>query len=114
MKLAIIGSRDFSDYDKARKVYKNFFESLTTKIISGGAIGADLIGKRLAEEFGVEYEEYLPDWDLYKGQAGHVRNTKIINASQMALVFWNGYSKGTKDSLDKLASQKKPVFIIYI
>lgn len=114
MKLAIIGSRDFTDYDKARRVYKNFFEKFTTRIISGGAVGADRIGKKLAEEFKVEYIEFLPDWNGLGKLAGMCRNTKIINSCEMALVFWNGYSKGTKDSLDKLASQKKPVFIIYI
>lgn len=113
MKLAIIGSRSFNDYEKARKVYKNFFEKFTTHIVSGGANGADLIGKRLAEEYNVGYIEFLPDWEGLGKRAGHIRNTKIINECDMALVFWDGISRGTKDSLNKLQGAKKPVFIIY-
>ena len=115
MKLAIIGSREFTDYKKARKIYKNFFEKFTTAIVSGGARGADLIGKQLAEEFEVEYIEYPADWNGPHGKmAGFIRNGQIVDASDMCLCFWDGASSGTKDSLDKLKASKKPTFLIYV
>ena len=113
MKLAIIGSRGFTDYEKARRVFVNFFEKFTTTIVSGGARGADSIGRDLAKEFNLEYIEHIPDWEGLGKGAGHARNTKIINDCQMALVFYDGASRGTQDSLNKLKEQKKPVFIIY-
>ena len=45
MKLAIIGSRNYSDIDQARKVFAALnFNLLVKEVVSGGAKGADLIG----------------------------------------------------------------------
>ncbi len=114
MKLAVIGSRDFSDYEKAKKVFVCYFKARTTEIVSGGARGADLMGKQLAEEFNIKYTEFKPDWDTYGKTAGFIRNKDIINNSTFVLAFWDGASRGTKDSLDYAKEKKKPTMIIYV
>lgn len=113
MKLAIIGGRDFNNYKKAEKVFVNFFDRYTDTIISGGAKGADHIGKTLAESFSKEYIEFPADWEKYGKRAGFIRNSEIIENCDMVLAFWDGESKGTEHSLTVAKQKKKPVFIIY-
>ena|SRR6056297_2913304 len=114
MKLGIIGSRSFNDYNKAKKVFKNFFQQHTKIIVSGDCpSGGDLMGKKLAEEFDIEYEGYPADWDQYSKSAGFIRNGKIVDNSDMILAFYDGVSKGTLDTLNKAKQKKRSVFVIY-
>lgn len=110
MKVAIIGSRDFNDYGKLKEVL-NFFKP--TKIISGGAKGADLLGEKYANENGIEKIIHYPDWDKHGRGAGFVRNQLIIDDCDVVIAFWDGESKGTKNSIEKAEKQKKHTIIIY-
>lgn len=118
MKLAIVGSRDFNDYEKMKSILWDLFhirQSTVPKdiIISGGARGADTLAKKYAEEEKQEYIEFLPDWNTLGKAAGFIRNQQIVNACDIVLAFWDGKSKGTEDTLNKAALAKKPTFIIY-
>ena len=103
MKLSIIGSRTFNDYEIAKQVifdilYINNYE--ITEIISGGAKGADALGKRYAMMHDIPFVEYKPDWSIGK-HAGLLRNTLIIENSDIVIAFWDGKSKGTVDGIKK-------------
>lgn len=41
-----------------------------------------------------------------------MRNTDIIENAEFVVAFWDGQSKGTKDSIDKAVAAKKKVLII--
>jgi hypothetical protein len=115
MKLAIVGSRTFNDYELLLKTMSLFEESHRKFItlVSGGAIGADSLGERWADYWGIEIERYLPDWNRDGKAAGFIRNQSIVDACDMVLVFWDGKSKGTQDSINKARLAKKPTFIVY-
>jgi len=116
MKLAIIGSRTFNDYD-VLTIWADaafyMFDNDDRVIISGGAKGADSLGKKFAQENKIEYLEFPADWDKHGKSAGFVRNQQIVDNCDMILAFWDGKSKGTKDTIDKARKAKKPTFIIY-
>jgi predicted Rossmann fold nucleotide-binding protein DprA/Smf involved in DNA uptake len=76
MKIAVIGSRDFADYAKLSQVLNE--QPGVTKIISGGAKGADSLAEQWAKEKGIETVVYKPDWAKYGRGAGVVRNRLII------------------------------------
>ncbi len=116
-KLAIIGSRAFSDYkllcDEMAKLPK------PAVIVSGAAKGADTLGKKYADEHAIPTEIYPAIWHpegeggrLDKG-AGMKRNTDIIKASHAVLAFWDGDSTGTVDSINKSIMFKKHVKVVY-
>ena len=110
MKLAIIGSRTFNDYYAAEQVFlKEFREQDITEIVSGGAKGADLIGKDIAVNFKLKYKEFLPDWQKFGRSAGFRRNQDIIDYCDLVLAFWDGKSKGTANSIDIATRQGKKV-----
>lgn len=112
MKLAIIGSRTFTDSELAWNTYKNLpFLDQVTQIVSGGAKGADSIAELLAKWSGKEMIVYYPDWDKYGKQAGFIRNRLIINDSDCVLAFWDLKSKGTLNSIQLATKKGIPVHI---
>ena len=110
--LAIIGSRTFNDYDRLCRVYDLYFSTGYSFIVFGGAIGADLLAKKLCLERNLDYIEFLPDWSLGRG-AGLLRNRDIINCCTNVLCFWDGISKGSANSLGLAKKMKKDSFIFY-
>lgn len=111
MKIAIIGSRDFNDYDLMCKKLKPFNISL---IISGHAKGADTLAERYANENDIPTKIFPPDWKRYGKSAGMIRNTDIIENAELVIAFWDTISSGTKDSIRKADKLNKKVIIINI
>lgn len=113
-KLAIVGGRDFNDYDLLLRYMGLFlFEDIGT-IISGGAQGADRLGERYAKYYGIQLDIFLPEWSKYGTSAGFIRNQLIVDNCDMVLAFWNGESRGTADTIEKARKAKKPTFIVYV
>jgi len=111
MRVGVIGSRTFNDYDRLLQVLDRLN---ITHIISGGCVkGADVLGERYADEFGIPKTIHLPNWDKHGKAAGPIRNTDIVNDSEMIVCCWDGKSKGTKDSVNKAHKLKKDIFILY-
>lgn len=110
-KLAVIGSRDFVNYE----LMKHILTPLVNKIeliISGGARGADKLAEQFASDNNIPLKIYKADWDTYGKSAGHRRNTDIINESDLVIAFWDGASKGTLDSITKARKSNKPMRIV--
>ena len=116
MRLAIIGSRSFNDYERLKSVIFDLFRHECFRfnsIVSGGASGADSLGAKFAKENGVSLKEYLPEWDKYGKSAAFKRNRTIIENSDCVLCFWNGISRGTEDSIRIARELKKMTVIVY-
>lgn len=128
MKLAIIGSREFTDLNKAKNAFKRYccefneaihdgvydgYLSFYDTIVSGGALGADSIAREIAKLWNLKLTEFLPDWEKYGKRAGFIRNEDIIKNSEKILAFGNGSSHGTANSLSIAKRLKKDTIIIY-
>jgi hypothetical protein len=113
VKLAVIGSRDFTNYVLLKAELLPFKDKIQV-IISGGAIGADTLAEKFADEFGIPKIIHLAEWDKYGKRAGFIRNELIINDCDAVVAFWDGESKGTKNSIDIANKQGKPVKTIEI
>lgn len=111
MKVAVIGSRGFTDYEKLAEVLSGID---VTEIISGGAQGADALAEFYANVHDIPTVIFKPDWKKYGRAAGPIRNKDIINNSEVVVAFWDGKSKGTLSSI-KLAekNEKELVKVIY-
>ena len=122
-RIMIAGSRDFNDYEflettvvkaiaKRDNVVKQFDDIV---IVSGKAKGADYLGEKFAEEFGLEVEEYKAEWGNLESQpckikyneygkpynclAGFNRNLDMIKASDLVIMFSVNNSPGTANAL---------------
>lgn len=81
-------------------------------LVSGGAKGVDKFAQRFAEKNNWPTPIiHRPNWDAYGKAAGPIRNTEIIRDAEAALVFWDGKSKGTLDSLTKARVKEMPIVL---
>jgi hypothetical protein len=113
-KLAIVGSRGFTDYETFCIFISDYITKEVDTIVSGGARGADYLAKKYAKEHQLKYIEIPAQWDKYGKSAGYRRNAAIVNLSDFVVAFWDGQSRGTKHTIDLSNKSGKPLEIIYI
>ncbi|HSE47136.1 MAG TPA: DNA-processing protein DprA [Gemmatimonadales bacterium] len=138
--VAIIGSRKFSDNDQVvRFVAKLAAKYPGCRVVSGAAQGPDSYAALTARNYGLSTLEYIPTklesgrygitvWSrnangetkekfltgtLYPsyGAAAYARNQMIVKAAQVVVAFWDGESKGTKNSLDIAKAFNRQSFV---
>ena len=127
MRVAIIGGRDFINYDLLKFKLIPYRASIT-QIVSGGANGADTLGAMFGRENGIPVKVFEAEWENfnepckvkknkngkeYNALAGFNRNIDIIKNSDFIVAFWNGVSLGTRDSIRKAHKLKKDILIVY-
>lgn len=111
MRLIIAGGRDFNDFDtlerevlKFIKAHREPGEKVT--IISGRARGADRLGERFANKYGLKIIKKPADWIKYGKKAGFIRNEEMAKIATHVIIFWDGSSKGSM-YMRKIAESKK-------
>lgn len=110
MKIAIVGGRDFNDYELLKNELAKFTkenEISLNSILSGGAKGTDTLAEKFAAEMDIEIIIFKPNYEKYGRGATIVRNSKIIENSDIVFAFWDGKSKGTLDSIKKAEKLEK-------
>lgn len=112
--LLVAGSRSITDTMMVYLTLDHAIANLDVKykqtlsIISGGANGVDSIAARYATANGYHFVEYPADWEGYGPAAGPIRNATMVKHCDSAVLFWDGRSKGTKNTFDLLGSSGKP------
>lgn len=109
MKLAIVGSRSFEDYDAMCSILVPFH---ITEIISGGARGADRLAERYAQEHDIELTVIPAEWEKSGKAAGPIRNKVMVSMCDGAVCFWDGLSKGTRNTMQLCWKAGKPLMIV--
>mgnify|MGYP003571319571 CR=1 FL=1 len=114
IRLAIVGSRTFNDYNMVVKVLsqlKHDYDYNYIEIVSGGAKGADAFGERYANENGIKLTVFPTDWKKWGKRAGFIRNVDIIKNCDVCVCFWDGESHGTKHDVELCQQMHKPCHI---
>ena len=117
MKLAIVGSRSFNDYDLLETWADSIFYMQDTDekfVVSGGASGADSLAEQYTNTHITTLIKFPAEWNKYGKSAGFIRNQQIVDNCDMVLAFWDGESRGTADTIAKAKKAKKPTFIVYV
>ena len=103
MKVAVIGSRTFTDYALLEDTLKHIY---ITELISGEAEGTDKLAKQYAGEHQIPFQEVPHDKQPIQN-----RTYQIINKAQLVIAFWDGKSQGTCDLIKYARKQNKTVRI---
>lgn len=112
-RVIVAGSRKFSDYELMKKTLDNAFSKhQPTCILCGLAQGADLLGKRYAEERHIPVEEYPADWANKGRGAGYIRNEQMAANADALIAFWNGTSNGTRHMINTAQNMGLQVRVI--
>ena len=106
---AVVGGRDFNDYERLSKILNKL---KITKIVSGGAKGADTLAAKYAKDHNIKLEVHYPDWDKYGKSAGYIRNEILVERSEAIIAFWNLSSPGTKHTIQIAKRAGKDVTVI--
>lgn len=124
IKLAIVGSRDITDYVILKRYGIGAFRMLgfvmadVGKIISGGAKGADMLSVDLSLNWKIPHLSYIAEWIKPNGsknmRAGFERNQFIADDCDAAIVLWDGESRGTMDTMDKFREARKPYIMVKV
>ena len=113
MKLAIVGTRDFTDKDLfLREIEAIRSNHQIDTIISGGATGADSLAEIYAAENSIAIIIHRPEWSRYGRSAGPRRNALIVQDSDMMIAFWDGKSRGTLSSINLAKAKGIPLKIV--
>ena len=132
IKIAIVGSRKYNDYHKIEEVIDKCIDKYGVEnicIISGGAVGADALGKIVALDKRLKYIEYNPahtQWNEWSGKSKEFynkpydvknyfeRNSFIAQECDILFAFvpLNYESKGTMHTVTEAKKLNKYIKII--
>lgn len=115
MKLAIVGSRNYTDYAQFKTFLQDALKTWpdVIQVVSGGAQGADAMAERWARENKIPIKIFRADWSQGKS-AGPIRNQQIIEYATHVIAFPSKTGKGTQDSIVRAKKLKRPLIEIYI
>lgn len=114
MKVIIAGSRTITDFSLVEKAILRFdltIKEEITEIICGGARGIDILGRNWAQLAKVPIKMFPPDWDVYGKSAGFKRNKEMVKYANAAIVIWDGFSKGSKHTIDLCIKKGIPLIV---
>ncbi len=115
MKIAIVGSRTFEDYDAMCSFIEKKLATMKCAtieaVVSGGARGAVILTERYAQEQGLQMIVFPAEWKKYGRRAGFIRNVDIIREYDMSFAFWDGESHGTQYDIELCEQMNKQCFI---
>jgi hypothetical protein len=83
MKVIVSGGRDYNDADSIFEVLRQLEPTL---IIHGGCSGADALAASYAVRLGIECRSYCADWSTHGRAAGPIRNRKMLEENQDAIL----------------------------
>ena len=82
------------------------------KILYRVVLKEPILAGQFAAEMSIPLLVFKPDYQKYGRGATLVRNTQIIENAEVVFAFWDGQSKGTKDSIKKAEKLEKELYII--
>lgn len=116
MILAVIGSRNFSNYIKLEEILDEFIKNNNVEyLVSGGAKGADFLAGEYCKKHNLKIKNFITEKENYKKYGKYapiMRNETIICNSDHVIAFWDGKSPGTKSALNFAKKHNKTFDII--
>lgn len=115
MKVAIVGSRDWNNYNLFKSYIDKFREYIQIDmIISGGARGVDSMSYEYAVEKGITFVCHPPKPEEGYPNKFFRRNVRIINQAECVIAFPKGKSSGTRHSISLAKRLNKELYVIEI
>jgi hypothetical protein len=110
MRIGVVGARSRTDSHPVYAVLDLFVQRGDT-IISGGAVGVDMMVAEYARARGLEFVEHLPQGDEFHKNPYLERNTKIAEDCEILIAFPAKDSHGTWDTITKAKALNKRIVI---
>ena len=110
MKVAIVGSRRFSEPEQVEAYVKSLPPKAS--IITGSASGVDAAATRAARARGIPVQVLPASLDeLSDEKKAEARNRRLVEACDVLVAFWDGTSKGTRSTVERALDAGKEVHV---
>ena len=86
------------------------YDNAPTNILLGGAQGVDTT----IQTYFLAHELVLPDPSGPFPQVLHRRNQEMVDRADAVLAIWDGFSPGTRSTIDKALDAGKPFHVEYL
>jgi predicted Rossmann fold nucleotide-binding protein DprA/Smf involved in DNA uptake len=111
VRVAIVGSRRFSEPHRVT----DYVNSLPPRasIITGSASGVDAAATRAARARGIAVQVMPAAFDELADERKSVaRNQRLVDACDVLVAFWDGTSKGTRNTVERALDSGKEVHVL--
>lgn len=109
MKLLVSGSHTIEGFK-----IDAFVTEETELIISGGSNGVDAEAELCADDRGISKLILRPNYKKHGKDAIVLRNQKMMDLCDKAVIIWDGNSCGTKQLLDYASTTEKDVTLVIV
>jgi predicted Rossmann fold nucleotide-binding protein DprA/Smf involved in DNA uptake len=110
LRVAIVGSRHFSEPDRVTDYVKSL--PPRASIITGSASGVDAAATKAARDKGISVQVMPASFDeMADATKSAARNQRLVDACDVLVAFWDGSSKGTRTTVDRALDSGKEVHI---
>ena len=72
-----------------------------------------MLGHHIFSQANLPIHVFKPDWNGLGKRAGFVRNAEMGDVADLALIFWDQKSKGTKHMIDYMTKLEKNIRLVY-
>lgn len=116
--ILVCGSRTFTNWELMNCTLNEANQrSEVSRVIHGGAAGADRMGGRWGKLMALDVLEVLPQWGKYGISAGYKRNITMLDMLEMEMLdevvaFWDGESRGTKHTIENANHRELEITVI--
>ena len=119
IKVGIVGKRRYLNYEKfcmdlRAELSKNGIPIENLWVVTGCATGIDAMARKFAEDVRCPLTVYFANWEKYGRPAGPIRNDLIVSSVILLIAFWDGKSKGTKNSISIANKKGVPSVVVNI
>ena len=110
MRVAIVGSRHFSDLSRVGEYVKSL--PPRASIITGSASGVDASATKAAREKGIPVQVMPASFDeMADASKSAARNQRLVDSCDVLVAFWDGSSKGTRTTVERALDSGKEVHV---
>ncbi|MCA1917422.1 SLOG family protein [Methanospirillum hungatei] len=110
-KLIVTGLRTCERKDRVYAEISKYISEIggVDEIVSGGFGGVDTYTRQYAEEHGIKYKEFAPDFQSHINAALFIRDSEMAEYGTHLLVLSNGVSKESKNLIAEARSHNLQV-----
>jgi hypothetical protein len=113
VKVAIVGSRHYSEPDRV----SDYVNALPrgASIITGSASGVDAAATKAARAKDIPVQVMPASFDeMADASKAAARNQRLIDACDVLVAFWDGASKGTRNTVERALDSGKEVHVFVL
>ena len=114
MRIAVVGSRHFTDYAYVKNILDYYLAANEIDaIITGDAAGADTLAAKYAKKNDILCKRHVANWEKHGKAAGPIRNGFVVEECHMMIAFRieGEENRGTNNAIKQAREKGKEIVV---